>query len=224
FVHVSQLKGIHLAMKSGMLAAEKAFAALAADDVSADGLKSYHDAIHEHAMTRSLWRDRNFRQAFRHGLPAGLILSQLYSMLGGGPRRRFRVEENHKAWRNVSHFKPRPEPPRDDLLLDKLTDVDRSRTEHREDQPSHIKILDRDVCATTCLPRYGQAPCTHFCPAQVYELEEQEGTPFIRVNFSNCVHCKTCVIVDPCASGQVAGMQNIQWRAPAEGGPRYQLL
>ncbi|TDI30231.1 MAG: electron transfer flavoprotein-ubiquinone oxidoreductase [Acidobacteria bacterium] len=224
FVHVSQLKGIHLAMKSGMLAAEKAFSALAADDVSAEGLKGYQDAIHEHAMTRSLWRDRNFRQAFRHGLPVGLVLSRIYSMLGGGPRRRPRVEEDHKAWRNISHFKPRPEPPRDDLLLDKLTDVDRSRTEHREDQPSHIKILNPDLCVTTCLPRYGQAPCTHFCPAQVYELEEAEGTPFIRVNFSNCVHCMTCVIVDPCPSGQVKGMQNIQWRAPAEGGPRYQLL
>jgi electron-transferring-flavoprotein dehydrogenase len=224
FVHVSQLKGVHLAMKTGMLAAEQAFSALEKDDVSEEGLKGYQDAVHRHPITRSLWKDRNFRQVFRHGLPVGLVLSQAYAFLGGGPRQRPKVEEDWQAWRNSSEFKPRPEAPRDDLVLDKLTDVDRSRTEHREDQPSHIKVLDPDLCASTCLPRYGQAPCTHFCPAQVYELEEAEGGASIRVNFSNCVHCKTCVIVDPCASGKVEGMQNIQWRAPAEGGPRYQIL
>ena len=61
-------------------------------------------------------------------------------------------------------------------------------------------------------------------PAQVYELEERDGQPHIQVSFTNCVHCKTCVIVDPCDVTGGDGMQNIDWRAPAEGGPRYQIL
>ena len=80
------------------------------------------------------------------------------------------------------------------------------------------------MCSNDCVPRFGTPPCTHFCPAQVYELESRDGQPFIRVNFSNCVHCKTCVIVDPCDARSGDGLQNIDWRAPAEGGPRYQIL
>ena len=105
-----------------------------------------------------------------------------------------------------------------------LTDVDRSRTQHREDQPSHIRVIDQDVCRESCIPTYGSPPCAHFCPAQVYELTESDHGPHIQVNFSNCVHCKTCVIVDPCKTNAGKNIQNIDWRAPAEGGPRYQIL
>ncbi len=224
FVNVSQLKGIHYAMKTGMLAAEQAFAALATGDVSAAGLAAYDETVRAHPMMRDLWKDRNFRHAFRHGLYGGLVLSQAYALLGGGPRKRPRVEPDWKAWKPASRFKARPEAPRGPLLLDKLTDVDRSRTEHREDQPSHIQVLDPEICRNDCMPTYGSPPCTHFCPAQVYELERADEGPYIQVNFSNCVHCKTCVIVDPCNAGQEENMQNIRWRAPAEGGPRYQIL
>ncbi|MFQ5767624.1 MAG: 4Fe-4S dicluster domain-containing protein [Acidobacteriota bacterium] len=223
-VNVSQLKGIHYAMKSGMLAAEQAFSALRANDTSAEGLSGYQKRIMEHPMMDSLRRDRNFRLAFKHGLPAGMVLSQVYAFMGGGPRKRRPVEEDWKTWRPASSFKPRPSVRKDPLLLDKLTDVDRSRTEHREDQPSHIQVLDQEVCRNRCLPVLGHPPCTHFCPAQVYELTEDSGKPHIQVNFSNCVHCKTCVIVDPCKVGDQDNIQNINWRAPAEGGPRYQIL
>ena len=210
-------------MKTGMLAAETAFEAIAAGDVSAAALSTYQDRVLDHPMMKEIWAERNFRHAFKHGLLPGLVLSQAYAFLGGGPKKRPTVKPDHEAWKPVSAFKPRPPVPKDDLLLDKLTDVDRSRTEHREDQPSHILIEDRDICAETCIPRFGAPPCAHFCPAQVYELEERDRRPFIQVNFSNCVHCKTCVIVDPCRAGR-DDIQNINWRAPAEGGPRYQIL
>ncbi|MFQ5670792.1 MAG: 4Fe-4S dicluster domain-containing protein [Acidobacteriota bacterium] len=224
FVNVSQLKGIHLAMRSGMLAAEEAFRAILAGDVSEEGLKQYQARLMWHPAMGPLWAERNFRHAFRHGLIPGLILSQINVLFGGGRRRRPRVREDWQAWRHVSAFRKRPGPGKDPLLLDKLTDVDRSRTTHREDQPSHIRIVSRETCRDVCLPAHGQPPCTHFCPAQVYELEQRDGQPFIQVNYSNCVHCKTCVIVDPCDTADGDGIQNIDWRAPAEGGPGYQIL
>jgi electron-transferring-flavoprotein dehydrogenase len=224
FVTVSQLKGVHYAMKTGMLAAEQAFEAVLSDDYSDAVLAGYEAKVRNHPMMAAFWRDRNFRQSFRGHLIAGLVRSQAYAFLGGGPRTRPSLEPDWKAWKHTSGFKARPEAPKEQLLLDKLTDVDRSRTDHREDQPSHIRIVDQIVCRSRCLPAYGHAPCTHFCPAQVYEMEERDGQPHIQVNFTNCVHCKTCVIVDPCDVTDGDGVQNIDWRAPAEGGPRYQIL
>jgi electron-transferring-flavoprotein dehydrogenase len=224
FVTVSQLKGVHYAMKTGMLAAEQAFEALLSGDTSETTLAGYEAKVRSHPMMEAFWKDRNFRHAFRNGMARGLIRTQLYAFLGGGPRRRPQAEPDWQAWKHATRFPPRPEPPKDPLLLEKLTDVDRSRTDHREDQPSHIRILDPEVCRSRCLPEFGHPPCTHFCPAQVYELEERDGDPFIQVNFTNCVHCKTCVIVDPCEVDADDGVQNIDWRAPAEGGPRYQIL
>ncbi|MFQ5701525.1 MAG: 4Fe-4S dicluster domain-containing protein, partial [Acidobacteriota bacterium] len=110
-------------------------------------------------------------------------------------------------------------------IVDKLTDVFKSGTIHREDQPSHIRILEPSLCVETCIPRYGEAPCTHFCPTKVYELVGEGQARHIQINFSNCVHCKTCVILDPI--DVIKGedhIQNIDWRAPAEGGPKYQRL
>jgi len=99
-----------------------------------------------------------------------------------------------------------------------------SGTQHREDQPSHIRILDPAKCLSECMPRFGDAPCTHFCPAKVYELVGEGANRRIQVNFANCVHCKTCVIKDPIDVLSEDNVQNIVWRAPAEGGPRYQGL
>ena len=86
-------------------------------------------------------------------------------------------------------------------------------------------MLDQDYCFSNCVPTFGVAPCTNFCPAAVYDhvREEAEGSvrERIHVNFSNCVHCKTCEIVDPCDAETGDGIQNIRWRVPPEGGPRY---
>ena len=85
-------------------------------------------------------------------------------------------------------------------------------------------MIDPAACLERCVPIHGTVPCEHFCPAQVYEMIGEGEARHVEVSYQNCVHCKTCVIVDPCDVGQVPGMQNIEWRAPAEGGPRYMNL
>jgi electron-transferring-flavoprotein dehydrogenase len=225
-VNVRTLKGIHYAMKSGMLAAETAMGAIAADDVSEARLAGYRAALDASFVMKDLWRDRNFRHAFDAGLHVGLARTMLGDLTGGGPRQAPDTRPDWKAWGTPDRFRLRTYP-KDDfdpkVVLPKLTDVHLSGTGHREDQPSHIRILDPALCSSTCMPRHGGvAPCTHFCPAAVYELEPQPGAHGpIRVNFSNCVHCRTCVIVDPCEADGGDHYQNIEWRAPNEGGPRY---
>ena len=144
-------------------------------------------------------------------------------MFGGGPRARTRSEPDWKSMGSMKAFATRPAPPRPDgkLFLDKLSDVHLSGTSHRDDAPSHIRLLDPGACIDVCIPRHGTAPCEHFCPANVYELQGEAKNRRIEVAFQNCVHCKTCVIVDPCDVRSNDSLQNIQWRAPAEGGPKY---
>jgi electron-transferring-flavoprotein dehydrogenase len=101
------------------------------------------------------------------------------------------------------------------LTFDKITDVFHAGVAHDEDQPSHLHVLDTEICATRCAEEYGN-PCQRFCPAAVYEMEYNEKTERreLKVNFSNCVHCKTCDISDP--------YQIINWVTPeGGGGPNY---
>ena len=100
------------------------------------------------------------------------------------------------------------------LTFDKLSDVYHSSTHHEEDQPSHLRISDFDICNNRCSREYGN-PCQHFCPAAVYEMEEApDGGQRLKLNPSNCVHCKTCDIADP--------YQVITWVPPeGGGGPQY---
>jgi electron-transferring-flavoprotein dehydrogenase len=102
--------------------------------------------------------------------------------------------------------------------IDKESDVYYSGTTHEEEQPPHLKIGDLNICYTRCREEY-QNPCVTFCPANVYEIEinEETGEPEMRLNFSNCVHCKTCDIKDP--------YENITWIPPeGGGGPKYSVL
>ncbi len=126
--------------------------------------------------------------------------------------------------KNAAYRGQHPYPSRDDLtydgtyLVDKLTDVYHSGTKHEEKQPAHLHIADREICATTCATEYGN-PCTRFCPAQVYNMLPNEKTHRLemQVDFSNCVHCKTCDIRDP--------YQIITWVPPeGGGGPEYGIL
>jgi len=100
------------------------------------------------------------------------------------------------------------------LTFDKLTNVHFSGTRHDEDQPAHLHVLDTNVCATRCAEEYGN-PCQRFCPAAVYEMVDGgKGRRELQINFSNCVHCKTCDIMDP--------YQIINWVTPeGGGGPDY---
>ncbi|GMV50783.1 MAG: hypothetical protein AMXMBFR67_23260 [Nitrospira sp.] len=229
FLNVPYLKGIHYAMRSGMLAADTIFEALARGNTSAAVLSSYETRLASSSVMKDLYRVRNFRRGFAYGRLPGLLLGGLTLWTGLGPTTAGGVREDFR------HLRPLEESIRDrwtqepvqydgGVLVDKLTDVYHSGTQHREDQPSHIRILDPTRCLTDCIARFGDAPCTHFCPAQVYELVGHGVTRRIQINFANCVHCKTCVIKDPLDVLSMDHIQNIAWRAPAEGGPRYQGL
>ncbi|HEY3174334.1 MAG TPA: electron-transfer flavoprotein:ubiquinone oxidoreductase [Candidatus Polarisedimenticolia bacterium] len=226
-VNVKALKGIHYAMKSGMLAAQTAFEALQQEDFSERTLSAYETKLNDSYVMKDMWAERNFRLGFEKGLFRGLVATGLNMVTGGGTRTRRRLEPDHHTFQHVSKVhREIPEPAGYDpsTIVDKLTDVFKSGTMHREDQPSHIRILDPDVCTGRCIPTYGDAPCTHFCPAKVYELVDDSAGRRIQINFSNCVHCKTCVILDPMDVSGSDHIQNIDWRAPAEGGPKYLRL
>lgn len=225
-VNVRTLKGIHYAMKSGMLAGETAVEAVAAGDATDARLSGYRARLDESYVVKDLWRDRNFRSSFEGGLHVGLAKVVLNDLTGGGSTRPHAVPQDWRTLARKGEYRVREYPRADydpDTIKPKLTDVHLSGTAHREDQPSHIRILDGSHCATHCIPSHGDvAPCTHFCPAQVYELKAQpDASGPIQVNFSNCVHCRTCVILDPCDVDSKDHYQNIVWRAPNEGGPKY---
>jgi electron-transferring-flavoprotein dehydrogenase len=227
FVNVKLLKGIHYAMSTGLAAADTILDALKAGDFSASALAAYEERVRSSYVIKDMWRDRNFRVSFEKGLYRGLMSVGMHRFTGGGTRSRTPIEPDYKAFVPVSEagaLSADPEGYDASVILDKLTDVHRSGTMHREDQPSHIAIVDPRICTEKCIPRFGVAPCTNFCPAKVYELVGEENSRSIQVNFSNCVHCKTCVILDPYDAVGDDNIQNINWRAPAEGGPKYANL
>jgi electron-transferring-flavoprotein dehydrogenase len=222
FLNSQRLKGIHLAMKTGMLAAETIFEALGAGDTSAPSLGRFEERWRASWVKDELWKVRNFHQGFEHGFWAGAIHSALQFVTGGrGWRARYPARAGHERMKRLSeiHAAP-PERPKPDgrLTFDKLTDVYHSGTHHEEDQPCHLRITDFDICNHRCTAEYGN-PCQYFCPAAVYEMEEIPGGAGkrLKINASNCVHCKTCDIADP--------YQIITWVPPeGGGGPHYDGL
>jgi electron-transferring-flavoprotein dehydrogenase len=222
-----RLKGIHTAIKSGMLAAETVFEALATGDASAKTLAAYPRKIEQSWIKTELWAVRNFHQGFQHGLYAGLFHAGIQFVTGGrGLIDPMRVRPGHEEYRKLNGSSPAP--PRfvgdGALTFDRLTDVYHSGTRHEEDQPCHLVVADLNVCATKCVTEYGN-PCQYFCPAAVYEMvqakpaeagEPAEAGQFrLKINASNCVHCKTCDIADP--------YEIINWVLPeGGGGPNYE--
>jgi len=226
FLNGARLKGIHLAMKSGMLAADTLFDCLIAGDFSKERLEAYERRVAESWAAKELRSVRNFHQGFDHGLFAGLINVGAGMVTGGRDyllRDRRRNVPGHARMRKLaaSHGNGQPAPPRPDgkLTFDKLADVYFSGTQHDEDQPVHLVVADTSVCATRCREEFGN-PCQHFCPASVYEMVPDEAKPGalkLHINASNCVHCKTCDIADP--------YQIITWVTPeGGGGPNYKNL
>ncbi|PYV29457.1 MAG: electron transfer flavoprotein [Acidobacteria bacterium] len=222
FLNSQRLKGIHLAMKTGMLAAETIFEALCAGDTSARSLGKFEGCWRASWVKNELWKVRNFHQGFEHGFWAGAIHGALQYVTGGrGWRARYPARAGHERMKQLSEtYTAPPEQPKTDgrLAFDKLTDVYHSGTHHEEDQPCHLKIADFDICNHRCTAEYGN-PCQYFCPAAVYEMEEVPGGAGkrLKINASNCVHCKTCDIADP--------YQIITWVPPeGGGGPQYDGL
>lgn len=218
-----RIKGIHTAMKSGMLAAETLIGAFEHEDFSEKTLKHYEEKVNLSWIYDELYPVRNFHASFQSGRWSALINGGLQFATGGlawgfmpkehhvrGYERLETLEaygENGKRYANLKLDKQ--------LTFDKITDVFHAGVAHDEDQPSHLHVLDTEICATRCAEEYGN-PCQRFCPAAVYEMEFNAATERkeLKVNFSNCVHCKTCDIADP--------YQIINWVTPeGGGGPNY---
>ncbi len=223
-----RLKGIHLAIKSGMMAADTIVDALRADDFSKSTLQKYHDRFEQSWVKDELWKSRNFHAGFKGGLLAGMFHAGMQQLTGGrGLFDRREHERDHEYMMPIEDYTRRfGEPPEkkkvrfdNEYYYDKLSDVYKSGTKHEEDQPSHLVITDRDICNNRCTYEYGN-PCQHFCPAHVYEMvddEAREGKLKLELTPSNCVHCKTCDIADP--------YQVIRWVTPQGGeGPDYTNL
>jgi len=219
FLNSQRLKGIHLAIKTGMLAAEAAFAALSKGDFSAATLALFEGKWQTTWVHDELWKVRNFHQGFEHGFWRGSLHGALQFVTGGrGVRARYNAKADHAHMKRLGEFPLQPIDklkPDGKLTFDKLSDVYHSATHHEEDQPSHLKIADFDICNNRCVQEYGN-PCQHFCPAHVYEMEDSAdgSSKHLKLNPSNCVHCKTCDIADP--------YEIITWVPPeGGGGPHY---
>jgi electron-transferring-flavoprotein dehydrogenase len=215
-----RLKGIHTAIKSGMLAGETIYEALCAGDTSQRTLAAYPAKIEKSWLKDELWAVRNFHQAFHGGLWKGLALAGLQFVTGGrGLIDPMRVKPGYEEYTKLDR-QPLPVDQSTrfkgdgKLTFDRLTDVYHSGTRHDDDQPCHLHVLDPSICSDRCVREYGN-PCQYFCPAAVYEIVTEKDTPKLKINFANCVHCKTCDIADP--------YQIINWVPPeGGGGPNYE--
>jgi electron-transferring-flavoprotein dehydrogenase len=231
FLDSQRLKGIHLAMKSGMLAAEAIFVALKTGDTTTRTLGEFQRRVEQSYIREELWKVRNFHQSFQHGMFRGFIHTALQQVSGGrGLVDPMRADAGYKHYKRIDATKRSTNPEErfkgdGKLTFDRLTDVYHSGTRHNEDQPCHLHVLDTNICVTKCVEEFGN-PCQYFCPAAVYEMArevekdhsavagEKDGLR-LKINFANCVHCKTCDIADP--------YQIIDWVVPeGGGGPNYE--
>jgi len=210
-LNVPKVKGTHQAISSGMLAAN-----YIAEKGNGEGFDA---ALRSSAIMAELHKVRNIRPGFHKGLWRGLITAAIETVTAGKLPRTLHNHADHSATRKLqdSIAVDRQWIKRDLAPRDRLASVYFAATEHDEDQPVHLQILEPDVCITRCGEEYDH-PCTRFCPAQVYEIESEEGAgKRLQINAANCVHCKTCDIKDP--------YQIINWVTPEGGsGPIYQNL
>jgi len=215
FLNVPKIKGIHLAMKSGMLAAEACFATFHKMDNQQIELHSYSEQFKKSWAARELYAVRNIRPGFRFGLVPGLINAawETYVTMG----KSFWTLNNH-----ADHTKLLPADkakkidypkPDNKLTFDRLSSVYLTNTYHEENQPVHLELKKPQLAIEVNYNKYA-SPETRYCPAGVYEIIESDKGPRLQINAQNCIHCKTCDIKDP--------RQNIVWHAPeGGGGPNY---
>ncbi len=212
FLNVPKIKGTHTAMKSGMLAAE-AIAESAIDFGSE--VVSYPDRLKDSWVWSELKKVRNIRPGFHWGMWIGLINAGIETVLCGLTPWTLKNHADHSQLKKAAESKKIEYPKPDGVLtFDILTSVSFSNTNHAEDQPSHLTLIDPTIPARVNLPLYDE-PAQRYCPAAVYEIvKDNQGVAKLQVNAQNCVHCKTCDIKDP--------SQNINWTVPqGGGGPNY---
>lgn len=214
-LNTSKIKGTHTAMKSGMLAAQAAFAALA-EEQQAPELVNYGTEFKASWVYKELYMARNVRPSFKWGLLLGAIYTGIDQILlfGRAPWTFKHGHIDNKTLIRKDQAKPIDYPTPDGVLtFDKMSSVFISNTNHREDEPCHLTLKDATVPVRVNLADF-DGPEQRFCPAGVYEFVEENNETILQINSQNCVHCKTCDIKDP--------TQNINWVVPeGGGGPNY---
>jgi electron-transferring-flavoprotein dehydrogenase len=209
-LNVPKIKGTHQAMRGGMLAAEHI--------ARTNSVVGFDTALRASPVMAELKKVRNIKPGFHGGLWMGLINAGWETVTAGLSPWTLRNHADHAQLKRVDtvgdvdrHWVDRSLAPRD-----RLAAVYFSATEHDEDQPIHLQVLDTNICIERCSVEFGN-PCTKFCPAGVYEIVADDAGKRLQINAANCVHCKTCDIKDP--------YQIINWVTPEGGsGPNYQNL
>jgi electron-transferring-flavoprotein dehydrogenase len=203
FTNAQKLKGLHYAIKSGILAAEAIFAAVKSGSFTKNELKKYADLLEQSFIMKDLEAGKNYRQVFN--MPGGIYAGAPFSFIQGSMSR-MTTEPDYKGMRNIRLNR------KYNGGIDRLTDVSLSGTIHREDEPSHITFKDKNDCKA-CYKQFGFHPCEAFCPGEVYRFEDGE----LVLSPSNCLHCQTCRVKCP--------SQNIIWVVPEGGdGPKYKVM
>ncbi len=215
FLNVPKVKGTHMAMKSGIEAAEAIFAHLTAEGQTGHEVLGYPERLKQSWLWDELYQVRNIRPSFRWGLWGGIAYSAIdtYLLKGRAPWT-LHHHADHTQLKKASECAPIVYPkPDGKISFDRLSSVFISATNHSEEQPCHLRLKDASVPISTNLALYN-APETRYCPAGVYEIVEEPSGPRMQINAQNCLHCKTCDIKDP--------TQNIDWAVPeGSGGPNY---
>ncbi len=213
FLNVPKIKGTHLAMKSGMIAAESIFEYIDKNDE----ILEYESSIKKSWLWKELYKVRNIRPSFKWGFWKAIFYSAIdtYIFRGNAPWTIDHHGTDHESLDNKHDYKEINYPKPDNVIsFDRLTNVSFSGTNHEENQPCHLQLKDEKVPINTNFELYDN-PETRYCPAGVYEIILNDNKPKLQINAQNCVHCKTCDIKDP--------TQNINWVTPqGGGGPNYQ--
>ncbi len=213
FLNVPKVKGVHHAIKSGMLAATAVISALRHKESTAN---SYSELFKSSWLYRELFAVRNIRPAFRYGRIAGMLYTafEKYILRNKAPWT-FKIKiADHQRTEHKSRFKALSYPAYDNMVtFDKASSVHLANVTHDDSQPIHLKLTDPSVPTRINLLHY-HTPEARYCPAGVYEIVKKHGSPTLQINSQNCVHCKACDIKDP--------QQNITWTIPEAGsGPQY---
>lgn len=216
FLNVAKIKGNHAAMKSGIIAAESIFHCLHKEGAPFNGweCQTYMQNFENSWLYKELYKVRNIRPGFHKNLWCGLFHSAFQTLGGWRLPYTLKNHADYKQLKQAKKVKPIDYPKHDGkITFDRLTSVQLSNTNHAENQPCHLKLIDPDIPINKNLPDFDE-PAQRYCPAGVYEIIEENGTKKFKINSQNCVHCKTCDIKDP--------EQNICWNVPQGGdGPNY---
>ena len=217
FLNGVKIKGSHLALKTGQLAAEAIVAAFKSGDEGHNELSGYQEAVNASWVHDEMYRSRNFTPALhKFGVFLGGVFTWIDQNIFGGklPFTWHHPTPDHELTGKADDYPVIDYPKPDGVIsFDRLSSVFLSSTNHEEDQPSHLQLKDPSIPIDYNLPNYAE-PAQRYCPAGVYEVVDEGDARRFQINAQNCVHCKTCDIKDP--------KQNIVWTVPeGGGGPNY---